>query len=77
MLTKLYWVDGPWPGKLALAARPRTYRVGGSLPPADKGTWPGIGRQTPLCRPWRIHSRDVRAAPLDWPLCRQVRGRAM
>jgi protein-tyrosine phosphatase len=21
--TKLYWVDGPWPGKLALAARPR------------------------------------------------------
>jgi protein-tyrosine phosphatase len=23
MWTKLYWVDGPWPGKLALAARPR------------------------------------------------------
>jgi len=23
MLTKLHWVDGPWPGKLALAARPR------------------------------------------------------
>ncbi len=21
--TKLYWVDGPWPGKVALAARPR------------------------------------------------------
>ena len=21
--TELYWVDGPWPGKLALAARPR------------------------------------------------------
>jgi protein-tyrosine phosphatase len=21
--TKLYWVEGPWPGKLALAARPR------------------------------------------------------
>jgi protein-tyrosine phosphatase len=21
--TKLHWVDGPWPGKLALAARPR------------------------------------------------------
>jgi hypothetical protein len=21
--TNLYWVDGPWPGKLALAARPR------------------------------------------------------
>ncbi|MGH9643667.1 MAG: protein-tyrosine phosphatase family protein [Terriglobales bacterium] len=23
MWTQLYWVDGPWPGKLALAARPR------------------------------------------------------
>ena len=23
MSTKLYWVGGPWPGKLALAARPR------------------------------------------------------
>ena len=23
MGTKLYWVDGPWLGKLALAARPR------------------------------------------------------
>jgi len=23
MSTKLYWVEGPWPGKLALAARPR------------------------------------------------------
>lgn len=21
--TKLYWIDGPWPGKLAIAARPR------------------------------------------------------
>jgi protein-tyrosine phosphatase len=23
MSTKLYWAEGPWPGKLALAARPR------------------------------------------------------
>src|ERR1700685_3768118 len=23
MGTKLYWIDGPWPGKLALASRPR------------------------------------------------------
>ncbi len=23
MSTKLHWIDGPWPGKLALAARPR------------------------------------------------------
>jgi hypothetical protein len=23
MNPKLYWVDGPWPGKLAISARPR------------------------------------------------------
>jgi protein-tyrosine phosphatase len=23
MWTKLYWVDGPWPGRLAMASRPR------------------------------------------------------
>jgi len=23
MWTQIYWVDGPWPGKLAIAARPR------------------------------------------------------
>src|SRR5580700_6149511 len=23
MSTKLYWAEGPWPGKLAMAARPR------------------------------------------------------
>jgi protein-tyrosine phosphatase len=23
MSTKLYWINGPWPGKLAIAARPR------------------------------------------------------
>ncbi len=23
MSTKLYWIDGPWPGKLAMSARPR------------------------------------------------------
>lgn len=23
MLTQLYWIDGPWPGRLAISARPR------------------------------------------------------
>ena len=23
MATKLYWIDGPWPGKLAISSRPR------------------------------------------------------
>ncbi len=33
--TKLYWVDGPWPGRLALASRPR----GGDWLPDEITTW--------------------------------------
>lgn len=35
MRTDLYWVDGPWPGKLALAARPR----GGDWLPDEIAGW--------------------------------------
>jgi protein-tyrosine phosphatase len=35
MATELYWVDGPWPGRLALASRPR----GGDWLGDEMGTW--------------------------------------
>jgi protein-tyrosine phosphatase len=35
MWTRLYWVDGPWPGKLALSARPR----GGDWLEDDLASW--------------------------------------
>ena len=35
MWTKLYWVNGPWPGHLALAARPR----GGDWLPDEMEQW--------------------------------------
>jgi len=42
MLTELHWVDGPWPGKLALAARPR----GGEWLEDEMAHWRGEGVDT-------------------------------
>lgn len=35
MATRLYWIEGPWPGKLAIAARPR----GGDWLEDDLSEW--------------------------------------
>ncbi|SRR6266550_1663984 len=42
MWTRLYWVDGPWPGKLALSARPR----GGDWLEDDLASWRREGVDT-------------------------------
>jgi protein-tyrosine phosphatase len=39
MYTQLYWIDGPWPGRLALAARPR----GGDWLPDEIAAWRKAG----------------------------------
>jgi len=39
MRKELYWLDGPWRGKLAIAARPR----GGDWLPDDMATWRRAG----------------------------------
>jgi protein-tyrosine phosphatase len=44
MSTKLYWVPGPWPGKLAIAARPR----GGDWLEAEIRDWRLSGVNTVL-----------------------------
>ena len=44
MGTKLHWVDGPWPGKLAVAARPR----GGEWLEDEIAGWHGVGIDTVL-----------------------------
>jgi protein-tyrosine phosphatase len=44
MLTELYWVDGPWPGKLALASRPR----GGDWLDEEMTGWRRAGIDTVL-----------------------------
>jgi protein-tyrosine phosphatase len=41
---ELYWVDGPWPGKLAMAARPR----GGDWLRDDLAKWKRAGIDTVL-----------------------------
>ncbi len=44
MRKELYWVDGPWRGKLAMAARPR----GGDWLSADLASWKRAGADTLL-----------------------------
>lgn len=44
MRKELYWIDGPWPGKLAMAARPR----GGDWLEDDIATWKRLGIDTVL-----------------------------
>src|ERR1700722_19547443 len=44
MSTRLYWTDGPWPGKLALAARPR----GGDWLDDEIAAWRNAGVDTVL-----------------------------
>jgi protein-tyrosine phosphatase len=44
MWTQLYWVDGPWPGKLALASRPR----GGDWLEEEMAGWRRAGVDTVL-----------------------------
>lgn len=39
MRNDVYWVDGPWPGKLAMSARPR----GGDWLPDEIARWKGLG----------------------------------
>jgi protein-tyrosine phosphatase len=44
MRKELYWLDGPWRGKLAMAARPR----GGDWLPDDLSGWKQVGADTVL-----------------------------
>jgi hypothetical protein len=44
MWTEFYWVDGPWPGKLALASRPR----GGDWLEDEMAGWRRTGIDTML-----------------------------
>jgi protein-tyrosine phosphatase len=44
MSTELYWVDGPWPGKLAMASRPR----GGDWLEDEMAAWRQAGISTVL-----------------------------
>ena len=53
--TKLYWVDGPWPGKLALAARPR----GGEWLGDELAAWSRNGAQTVLSLLTPEEERDL------------------
>jgi hypothetical protein len=55
MSSRLYWVEGGWPGKLALAARPR----GGDWLEAEITSWQGAGINTVLSLLTAEEERDL------------------
>ena len=59
MWTELYWLDGPWTGKLALAARPR----GGDWLADEIPAWrdAGIDAVLSLLTPEEEHDLDLKA----------------
>jgi protein-tyrosine phosphatase len=56
--TKLHWVDGPWPGKLALASRPR----GGDWLEDEMARWrrAGINKVLSLLTPEEEQDLDLK-----------------
>jgi protein-tyrosine phosphatase len=58
MRKDIYWLDGPWPGKLAVAARPR----GGDWLKDDVASWrrSGIGTVLSLLTPEEERDLDLR-----------------
>jgi protein-tyrosine phosphatase len=58
MRKELYWIDGPWPGKLAIAARPR----GGDWLRDDIANWKraGINSVLSLLTPDEATDLDIR-----------------
>jgi len=55
MWTELHWVDGPWPGKLALASRPR----GGDWLEEEMAAWRRAGIDTVLSLLTPEEERDL------------------
>jgi protein-tyrosine phosphatase len=55
MPTKLYWITGPWPGKLGIAARPR----GADWLPDEMRDWRLAGVNTVLSLLTREEERDL------------------
>jgi protein-tyrosine phosphatase len=57
MSTKLYWIEGPWPGKLAISARPR----GGDWLDDEMAGWKksGVGAVLSLLTPDEEESLDL------------------
>src|ERR1700730_13557547 len=57
MFTELHWLDGPWPGKLALSARPR----GGDWLDEELASWrkSGVDEVVSLLTPEEVESLEL------------------
>lgn len=63
MSTELHWVDGPWPGKLAMASRPR----GGDWLEDEMAAWrqAGIDTVLSLLTPEEARDLDLKREPQE------------
>lgn len=63
MSTELHWVEGPWPGKLALASRPR----GGDWLEEEMAAWrrSGVDTVLSLLTPDEEHDLDLKREARD------------
>jgi protein-tyrosine phosphatase len=59
MFTELHWLDGPWPGRLAVSARPR----GGDWLDEELARWrkAGIDEVVSLLTPEEVESLELRS----------------
>jgi protein-tyrosine phosphatase len=66
MYTPLYWVEGPWPGKLAISPRPR----GGDWLKDEMRSWrrAGVGLVVSLLTPDEVEDLGLQNEPME---CRE------
>lgn len=66
MLTDLYWIEGPWPGRLAISARPR----GGDWLIDEISRWHtnGVDTVVSLLTPAEVEEMELQN---EGPCCRQ------
>ena len=72
MYTELHWMDGPWPGKLAISARPR----GGDWLDEELASWrkSGIDEVVSLLTPEEVESLELQhEAARSWDAGMQFR----
>jgi protein-tyrosine phosphatase len=72
MYTELHWMDGPWPGKLAISARPR----GGDWLDEELASWrkSGVGEVVSLLTPDEVESLELQnEAAHSWDAGMQFR----
>jgi protein-tyrosine phosphatase len=68
MRTEVYWIEGPWPGRLAIVPRPR----GGDWLEDEISSWKRMGIQAMVSALTREENAELDLAQ-EWDLCEKMR----